>query len=267
MPKIPVSVEILSRNSARTLPRALESVSAFSEILLIDGDSTDDTRHLAEASGARVFRQEYKYLHRDGRIADFAGVRNQGLEAAQEQWFLFLDSDEYLSQELVEAIKKAVEGPPAAYWVYRKYELSGETIDCASTYPNKNMRLFHKDAVVRFIKPVHERVLLKETAVVKELPQNAALMVPLIPTPEEWRIKNRRYIQAELSSQNSITVVEWVRRCWHRFLVSGLYALRTIRNFACTGKRMPLPYELNRHWYHFVLSLEELRLIRKRPLP
>lgn len=256
------SAAILTYNSEKNLQRALESVKTFSDIIVCDGGSTDATLDIAREYGVRIINQDSAYLDPSGYIRDFSGVRNQTLEAARESWFFFVDSDEYASSELVATIRDSVAGESCAYWVHRKYEVSGVRIDCASTYPNKNMRFFHRDAVTNFIKPVHERISVREGAPVHTLPESAPLMVPVFETPQESRIKNRRYITAEIARSGPITVTEWIRRAWRRFLISGLYALRTLRSFGCKGKRMPLAYEWNRHWYHFVLTARELSLVR-----
>ncbi|MBU6323773.1 glycosyltransferase, partial [Patescibacteria group bacterium] len=95
--KIPCSVEIVTRNSGATLRRALESVKDFAEVLVVDGGSTDDTLAIAHEYGAKIILQDPAFLDGEGRIADFSGVRNQGLAAAREPWFFFLDSDEEAS--------------------------------------------------------------------------------------------------------------------------------------------------------------------------
>ena len=51
---------MLTYNSEKTLRRALESVKDFDDIILCDGDSTDQTHAIAAEYGARVVRQDMR---------------------------------------------------------------------------------------------------------------------------------------------------------------------------------------------------------------
>src|SRR5258706_210174 len=97
---IPVSVGILTFNSARTLERALRSVSECEDIIVCDGGSKDETRAIAEKYGARIVEQNRAFKRADGRLADYSGARNQCLAAAKRRWFFYIDSDEEASPEL-----------------------------------------------------------------------------------------------------------------------------------------------------------------------
>ncbi|MBI2603994.1 MAG: glycosyltransferase, partial [Candidatus Harrisonbacteria bacterium] len=55
--KIPCSVGVLTLNSAKTLARCLESFKDFAEIIVCDGNSTDDTVAIAKKYGAKVVKQ------------------------------------------------------------------------------------------------------------------------------------------------------------------------------------------------------------------
>jgi len=264
------SVGILTKNSVATLERTLNSLSRFDDIIVCDGTSTDGTRKVASKYHAQLIDQDPTYLDQAGKIIDYAGVRNQTLDAATNSWFLFVDSDEYISKGLADAIQKTITNDErAAYFIYREYELHGERIMCASTYPTKNMRFFHKESVTHFIKPVHERIEVRDTAHVRDLPRVAPLIVPIRDTPAESRRKNRRYIQLELERIDSLSPLEWLRKCLRRFFSSGKLFFKMLRSLLfCKGKSLPFAHEMNRHWYNAVLSYHEFSLIswRKRSI-
>lgn len=259
--KIPCSVCILTRNSAATLERALQSVKDFSEIVVCDGGSTDETRSIAQRHGARIVEQALEFLGPDGRVRDFSGVRNQLLDAAREEWVLHLDSDEYIDAPLVASITRAVHGGPAGYFLERIYVLDGKVIDCASTYPNRQMRFFSKQAAFRFIKEVHERIELRPGAPVRVL-LGGHLFVPLEKDAKLRRERWRRYIAIEVSRRGTLSCRAWLRILFHHAGVSLLYFARTFRNLFCSGNRMPLSHEWERHWYHLRLVRELARTIR-----
>ena len=95
--RISATVGILTFNSEKTLERALESVKDFAEILICDGGSTDSTREIAARYGAKVIQQDARFKNADGRLRDWGGVRQQMLESASNEWFLYIDSDETIS--------------------------------------------------------------------------------------------------------------------------------------------------------------------------
>lgn len=67
-------------------------VSWCDEILVIDDSSTDQTKVIAEAAGAKV----YSHMLQN----DFSAQRNFGLTKAQSEWMLFVDADEIISEAL-----------------------------------------------------------------------------------------------------------------------------------------------------------------------
>ena len=105
MEKIPVTIGILTFNSVKTLARCLESVKDFKDILIADGGSTDDTLAIAGRYGARTITQSQVWKP----IVDFSLERNRLLDGAREDWFFYIDSDETVSPELAQAMRKAVE--------------------------------------------------------------------------------------------------------------------------------------------------------------
>lgn len=249
MDKIPCTVAILTRNSAATILRALESVKEFDDILICDGGSTDETLLIAKTFGARVIYQDSQFQDKDGRLRDFSGVRNQTLAAATHEWFFFLDSDEYLSSALVDDVRAAVAARvPAAYWVPRLYVYRGKIIDRAVTYPNRQMRFFHRSVAHGFIKEVHERIDLVEGAHRKEF--HTHLLVPIEDSVADMKRKWLHYLAVESARQPILTWRQWIRGALRESLIAGLYIVRFVRNlFFSGGTRLPMRFELARLWY------------------
>lgn len=251
--KLPISVHILTWNSAHTLERALKSAAGCAEIIVADGGSTDSTVEIARRHGARVVAQEGP----GGPIADFARVRNAVLREATEPWILSLDSDEYLSQELVSELPKAAAGPPAAYRVPRRYVLpEGRVVDHATTYPNERLYFFHRDAVEGWVKPVHERPQLRPGVPVKRF--RGASLAPL-GSAEEYRRRNLRYLQIEAAKSAGKGWGDWfLHRVLHtlRSRAVALLKLLWIWLLPHRGVRLPLRHELLRFWYGWKLILK-----------
>ncbi len=244
--KISCTVEVLTRNSAATLARCLESVKDFAEIIILDGNSTDGTLEIANQYGCRIVKQ-YDTNEPLRRITDFSEVRNKGMRLAKYDWFLYVDSDEYLSPEAGEEIRSIVENPkPKAYvfWQPRVYVFDGKAVNCATTYPNQQPRFFHRGAVEGFIKPVHERVAAKAGVKVGKLQK--AVYVPLAMSDFE---KLERYTDMEEALYADARLPKRLKLAVRQAVLLGLFAVRYLRNLIfCRGVRLPLRYEMRRHW-------------------
>lgn len=240
-------MHVLTWNSGKTLRRALESVKSCTEILVIDGGSTDDTLKIAAEYGTKVFKQPTQ-----GRsIQDFAAARNIGLEHTTQPWILSLDSDEYASEDLLSEIAGIAQAQSeCAYLVPRRYVLeNGTVIHYATTYPNERLYFFHRNAVTKWIKPVHERPELKSGTTIKRL--RGASLAPL-GTIAEYREKNRRYLEIEAEKSRGKGWNYWfTHRVLHtlRSRLIALIKLIWIWIIPRPGRRLPLKHEFIRFWY------------------
>src|SRR3989344_857879 len=207
--EIPCPVGILTKNSAGSLERALESVKDFAEILVCDGGSTDTTLDIAARYGARVMPQKKEFLDAQGYISDFSGVRNQTLNAASYDWYLYVDSDEYISPELAEEIRAIVSSRTGgAFNVFRRYVLGGREVECAASYPNRSMRFFSRRSSTGFRKIVHERPALRDGVVPEAL--TGTLFVPVDEDISKALKRNDRYIALEVKRKGRVGVFQFL---------------------------------------------------------
>lgn len=254
--KIPCSVEILTLNSEKTLKRCLESVRDFEDIIVLDGNSTDGTIMLAEKYGARVISQT-EAREKEVRISDFSAVRNKGINQAKYSWFLFIDSDEYLSPEAVAEMREIVNQEQNnihyAYKLPRKYVVDGEVVERSSMYPNYQVRFFYIPATSGFIKKIHERISVKEGYEIGILKNPEYVPMSDVSTlREKWynyaqmqihTMKVTPSIFPDLFFSNSLVFVKYLIK----------YALTFMRG---SGKRMPFLYEWYNAYYHIWLIKE-----------
>ncbi len=143
-----ISAVVLSHNSSRTLKNSLESLSWCDETIVVDDNSEDESREIAKKDGALCILRS---LH-----DDFAAQRNFGLEKAREEWILFVDSDEIVSEKLAKEIQTAIKSTVYdGYYMKRVDVLFGKKLLHGETGDAKFIRLAKKGTGV-WERPVHE---------------------------------------------------------------------------------------------------------------
>jgi glycosyltransferase involved in cell wall biosynthesis len=252
--KIPASVGILTLNNVRDLPRALESVEAFDDLYICDGNSTDGTQDIARSHGARVVKQ----VETDEpmqKITDFGAVRTLCWKAAKYDWYFRLDSDEYLSPGVAEEIRAIVADPNPPFRVYkipRKYVWRGNVIDDTITYPNRQIRFFRRDAVDGYTKITHEAVVVHEREPVGFL--KSPMLVPMSDSFEEFDKSrtvraldwDRRHYEATMTPR------KWFGALIFTSATIVLFTARLARvRLISRGNKFPFRYEWWRYTYQF----------------
>src|ERR1700730_9160194 len=86
-----ITATIITRNEEENIREAYESVAWSYEFRVVDSDSTDKTREIAEALGARVINREWP---------GFSAQRQFAAEQTSYEWIFSLDADERVSDEL-----------------------------------------------------------------------------------------------------------------------------------------------------------------------
>lgn len=139
-----------TRNSAATLDRALASFRWVDELIVVDMESTDDTRRIAERYADCVL--DVPFHHR------VDGVRNDFLGLPRHDWVFVLDSDEYLAADAADASAALLreEGDRFdAFAIPRFNYIAGQVMRGSGWYPDHQIRLFRK-GTVRWADSHHE---------------------------------------------------------------------------------------------------------------
>jgi glycosyltransferase involved in cell wall biosynthesis len=117
----------------------------------VDSGSTDRTREIAARLGARVLQEPWR---------GYAAQKNFASQRAAHPWILSLDADEMVSEELeadILALKKS--GPGCdGYSMPRLAQYLGRWIEHSGWYPDRKVRLFHRDRAAWVGEYVHESV-------------------------------------------------------------------------------------------------------------
>ena len=138
---LPISVVILTFNSADTIGATVASARALSDdVHVVDSGSTDATLDIVRAAGASVASHPFE---------SYGAQRNWAIAtlALRHPWQLHLDADERVTPELAAELRAlfAGDGPPAAiagYYVPRLVHFHGQPIRHGGMWPIHHMRLF-----------------------------------------------------------------------------------------------------------------------------
>ncbi|OGF62877.1 hypothetical protein A3C77_02125 [Candidatus Giovannonibacteria bacterium RIFCSPHIGHO2_02_FULL_45_13] len=161
MNKIPCSIGILTLNSGDTLRRCLDSVKDFAEIIICDGNSTDNTLDIAREYGAKIVKQYDSDEPNLRCVKDKANVRQRNMDAASYDWYFFMDSDDALSRGIIEEIRKIATDPAPPFLVYRmptRLFLDGKEIKHEASYPSYQTRLINRKINPYFKGKIHDRL-------------------------------------------------------------------------------------------------------------
>lgn len=164
--KIPCSIGILTLNSGEGLRRCLESLSDFGEVIICDGNSTDNTLDIAREFNAKIIKQYDTDDTNIKCVIDKATVRQKNMDASTNDWYFFMDSDDTLSDEVVDEIREIVRAKSPDYLVYKmptRIYIDGKEIKHEATYPSYQIRLFNKIINPKFKGDVHDRVVFDDT--------------------------------------------------------------------------------------------------------
>ena len=129
---------IVAFNEADRIQDCIESLGFCDEVIVVDSHSTDKTREIATACGARVIERDWP---------GFVAQKEYAVRQAKYDWILALDSDERVSDNLRAEILNLKEAgfPRMAGW--RMPRLSfymGRWVRHGTWTPDHNLRLFDR---------------------------------------------------------------------------------------------------------------------------
>lgn len=170
MPKsATLSVALATYNEQDNIVDCLKSLKGIAtEVIMVDGSSTDQTRQLAKKHKAKVYKTTNKPI--------FHINKNLAIKKCKGDWILQLDADERLTPELKEEIAQVLSGsyfgytdwrssqkyqadtPPVAYWLKRRNYFLGHYFTKSGQYPDPVIRLFRRGFATLPAKSVHEQM-------------------------------------------------------------------------------------------------------------
>jgi glycosyltransferase involved in cell wall biosynthesis len=164
-----LSVIIITRDEVHRIGRAIDALAFADEIVVLDSGSTDGTREVARAAGARVEQTD--------DWPGFGRQKNRVLDLARGDWILSIDADELVTEALADAILEAIRPPfaeveadadadadanvqaPVAWWIERRSRWCGRPVRFGDWRRDRVLRLFRRGAARFSDDIVHERVV------------------------------------------------------------------------------------------------------------
>jgi glycosyltransferase involved in cell wall biosynthesis len=133
-----ISACIITLNEADRIGACLASLAFCDEWVVVDSGSTDGTREIAVAQGARVIEHAFE---------GFRTQKDFAVGQARHDWVLCLDADERVTPSLrgaIEAERDAGFADAAGYRFARATEYFGAFLRHGNAYPDRVLRLFDR---------------------------------------------------------------------------------------------------------------------------
>lgn len=144
-----ISACVLTRNNEKTVPKTLDSLKLFDEIVVLDTGSDDRTLEIIRSySNVK--------LHQSGPIVNFGKSRNELAGYAKNDWIFMVDSDEIVTPELANEILNTPLDLEVNYKTLRINHFHGIPIRGCGWHPDYICRLYNKTKVAWQEKKVHE---------------------------------------------------------------------------------------------------------------
>ena len=133
-----ISALIITYNEIGYIEQCLNSVEFADEIVVVDSYSTDGTyEYLLSHPKVKVIQHPF---------SNFTAQKAFTLKQAANDWVLFLDADEVISESLRKEITQTVNNNDeyVAYWFYRNFMFQKKPLRFSGWQTDKNYRLFRK---------------------------------------------------------------------------------------------------------------------------
>lgn len=132
-----ISSIIITHNESENIRSCLTSVNWADEIVVVDSESTDDTKRITSEFTDRIY---------DLRWEGFGPAKEFARSKATGDWILSVDADEVVSDKLREEIQTIIqsENPLDGYYIPRRSNFLGRWITHGGWYPDHVLRLFRR---------------------------------------------------------------------------------------------------------------------------
>ncbi|SFR31333.1 Glycosyltransferase involved in cell wall bisynthesis [Robiginitalea myxolifaciens] len=223
---IPVSVIIPAKNEEKNIKSCLEALQDFSQIIVVDSNSTDGTKTIVESLGAAYVNFEWN--------GKFPKKRNWILQNFdfKHDWVLFLDADEIITPKFQDELSRAINNSHFdGYWLKYTNHFMGKRLRFGDSM--RKLALFKRQvgAYERIDEEhwsnldmeIHEHPIIEgkvgkiNSPIIHNDYRGLAHYISKHNSYSSWEA--RRYLQLKRDSQNSLNFRQKVK---YRLLSLGL---------------------------------------------
>ncbi len=137
-----VTALLITFNEASNIDAVLENISFADEIIIIDSFSTDGTvEKIKEHANVKLIQRPFK---------NYTDQKSFAMDQASNDWVLFMDADERLTDTLKNEILKTINTErlePVAFMFLRTFMFKNKVLRFSGWQSDKNYRLFRKSKV------------------------------------------------------------------------------------------------------------------------
>jgi glycosyltransferase involved in cell wall biosynthesis len=180
-----ISAIIITKNAANTLKNTLESLRTFSEVIILDNGSIDETLLIAEKYSNVILTE--------GIFEGFGPTKNKAVALASNDWVFSLDADEVVSTGLLKSLQQWPISTQINHYgtVLRENLFMGKPIYRGGWGNDKLVRLFNRKCFQFNNNQVHESVQVDSSSVSIEV--SGALVHDAVQDIGQFLTKVNRY--------------------------------------------------------------------------
>lgn len=143
----------ITLNEEQNIERYIKSLHFADEIIIVDSFSNDKTVEIAKNLNVKVIQNKF---------IDFSSQRNFAINQASNDWILFFDLDEHVTDDLRNEIIENISTPngKVAFFIKRQFNFLGKKINFGGWQNDKAARIFNKNFCT-FDGLVHESLKIK----------------------------------------------------------------------------------------------------------
>lgn len=146
-----ISVTLLTKNSSKYLREVLSALHDFSEVVVYDNGSKDDSIAIARSFPNVVVHE--------GHFDGFGPTHNRASSLAKNDWVLSIDSDEVVTPEMAKEILNTPLDNSTVYSFPRHNFYNGKWIRWCGWYPDRVARLYNRTKTRFTDVQVHEAII------------------------------------------------------------------------------------------------------------
>ena len=146
-----ISAIVLAKNNDNTIRKTLQSLEDFSDVVVYDNGSTDNTMQIAK---------EFKNVNLiEGEFKGFGWTKNQAVSFAKHDWVVIIDSDEVIDSVLLQTLKTKELDSTTVYQLNFKAYYKDIQVKYCGWNNQKIKRMYNKTKTSYNMNDVHEDII------------------------------------------------------------------------------------------------------------